>query len=428
MRDIGTIKKRMSGIYRFQAMINGKRFNYSLKTKDRKEAEKRAEELRATLAINDRDALIDKVVREKARVTEDVELTEAVEKFSARADCSRETLRSYRSRFRVFRAWVKENYPGATHVGQVTEAIGREFLDHIWSTNVAGGTYNKYAHALKMIFAFFRGEKWVLLNPFERAKSRRSAPETRREFTETQLAAIFAAVDDPACPVQFRDEYRLLLRIGAWTGLRLKDACLLRWRDVALDRGVISVVPYKIARRTNKRVIIPLHADLRARLERDAAGWRRPESEYVLPNIAENYISNASNNNSGPGQTVGRILKRAGIETNVRRDAGAHRKIAVNEYGFHSFRHTFVSFCAAAGVSAAVVQEIVGHNCPAMTRHYTHTGLDAARQAIAALPGGGAAAGTRSDALADVERAVRDALVAGMDPGEILERVKNSLG
>lgn len=35
-----------------------------------------------------------------------------------------------------------------------------------------------------------------------------------------------------------------------------------------------------------------------------------------------------------------------------------------------------------------VVQSIVGHGSPAITRHYVHIGEDAARQAINALPQG----------------------------------------
>lgn len=36
----------------------------------------------------------------------------------------------------------------------------------------------------------------------------------------------------------------------------------------------------------------------------------------------------------------------------------------------------------------SVVQEIVGHKNPAMTRHYTHTGIEGAQKAIDALPMG----------------------------------------
>ena len=56
------------------------------------------------------------------------------------------------------------------------------------------------------------------------------------------------------------------------------------------------------------------------------------------------------------------------------------------EVGFHSLRHSFVSLCANAGVPLAAVQAIVGHSSPAMTRHYSHLGIEAARGAVAALP------------------------------------------
>ena len=62
-------------------------------------------------------------------------------------------------------------------------------------------------------------------------------------------------------------------------------------------------------------------------------------------------------------------------------------KRALVDVGFHSLRHTFVSLCRAANTPLSVVESIVGHSSPAMTRHYTHTGEDAARSAIALLPG-----------------------------------------
>ena len=60
------------------------------------------------------------------------------------------------------------------------------------------------------------------------------------------------------------------------------------------------------------------------------------------------------------------------------------------QYGAHSFRHSFVSFCASAGVPLAVVQQIVGHGSPAMTEHYFNASHEAKQAAIEALPDMGA--------------------------------------
>ena len=61
-------------------------------------------------------------------------------------------------------------------------------------------------------------------------------------------------------------------------------------------------------------------------------------------------------------------------------------KRAVVEVGFHSLRHSFVSLCRQSNAPLSVVESIVGHSNPAMTRHYTHVGELAASQAVAALP------------------------------------------
>jgi hypothetical protein len=45
-----------------------------------------------------------------------------------------------------------------------------------------------------------------------------------------------------------------------------------------------------------------------------------------------------------------------------------------------------VSLCHEANAPLSVVEAIVGHSNPAMTRHYTHTSEAAATTAVAALP------------------------------------------
>jgi integrase len=116
----------------------------------------------------------------------------------------------------------------------------------------------------------------------------------------------------------------------------------------------------------------------------------------VLPAIAREYNADRSNLSDrlqrvfeAAGIVPARIAEsRADHRARMKR-AGRARKRAPVKVGFHSLRHTFVSRCAEAGVPAAVVMSIVGHECVAMTQHYTHIGADAARAAVAALPGVG---------------------------------------
>ena len=107
-------------------------------------------------------------------------------------------------------------------------------------------------------------------------------------------------------------------------------------------------------------------------------------SEYVLPETAVTYIRNRRALIKG----IQRHFLRCGIRTHgpTKGTRDSHRKLAVVEVGFHSLRHTFVSLCRESDAPPAVVESIVGHSNPAMTRHYTHVGELAAGRAVAALP------------------------------------------
>jgi len=72
-----------------------------------------------------------------------------------------------------------------------------------------------------------------------------------------------------------------------------------------------------------------------------------------------------------------------GIETTHKRENGIR---VVVDVGFHSLRHTFVSMARESGAPLSVVESIVGHSSVGMTRHYTHTSIEAAQSAIALLP------------------------------------------
>jgi integrase len=122
---------------------------------------------------------------------------------------------------------------------------------------------------------------------------------------------------------------------------------------------------------------------------------KRDRRDYVLPEFAALYLKNTSE----MSKRVHKHFEACGVRTQkpgtgyiVKKDTkGRERRVysgkrAVVEVGFHSLRHTFVSLCREANAPLAVVEAIVGHANPAMTRHYTHIGEAAATTAVAALP------------------------------------------
>jgi integrase len=111
--------------------------------------------------------------------------------------------------------------------------------------------------------------------------------------------------------------------------------------------------------------------------------YRDRGNKYLLPEIASRYIKDRS----GVSATIARVFIAAGLET---MDTGSpdkrQRQRNSNKYGFHSLRHTFISWCARAGVPLSIVQSIVGHFSQEMTQYYIQITDEERRQILNALP------------------------------------------
>ena len=159
----------------------------------------------------------------------------------------------------------------------------------------------------------------------------------------------------------------------------------MKWDNVDWANRQITYVPQKTAKKTAYRAVsLPIHPNLLSALEK-AKEWRAenlPGEDYILPKVAHRFLTN----HDGIQNDTMKIIRCAtGLETTGKKSLGQRIKNP-NLYSLHSFRHTFVSFCANAGVPLDVVASIVGHGSPAMTRHYAHISDVAKDKAIQALP------------------------------------------
>lgn len=308
----------------------------------------------------------------------------------SRPDSGPRTLGFYEGQWRRFAAWLFKTYSKVEALREVTDDIALAYAADL-SKSVGPSTYNRHVALLTLVFRILRKQASLENNPWTEVSHKRAIVHSRRELTVDELRRVCGAATG---------EMRTLLLIGVYTGLRLGDAATLRWAEVDLSRGIIRRIPAKTARRNSKPVNVPIHPVLA-----DILG-ETPEKArvgYVLPETAETYLRAGSAVtyrlqqhfwNCGvachaPGTGLKIKTKPDGTpeltaEGNVRLEPTS--KHAVIEVGFHSLRHTFVSLCRAADAPLSVVESIVGHASPAMTRHYTHTGELAARQSVAALP------------------------------------------
>jgi len=379
-KGLGTLERK-GRVWRARWTVDGKTYTRTTGTSDRREAERILAEIVAPFAARtDTERLENLAVKIEGRKAEirryedskpALALADGFEAYlrsGLRPDSGARTLSDYEGYFDGLVRWLKANRAGYAELREVTQADAEAFAADLKAKRSAG-TYNKR-------IVFFRCMWRVLLkceaakltcNPWTDIQKREVVSHSRRELTVDELARVCGSVTG---------EMRLLFAVGIYTGLRLGDCALLEWGAIDLARNRIMTIPRKTARHANgKPVVIPLHPTLAALLAEIPPDAR---TGYLLPDLAAMY-----EHDSGMiSNRIQAVFTRAGIRTQTTAD-GERARVDV---GFHSLRHTFVSLSANAGAPLAVVQAIVGHSNPAMTRHYFHESETALQSAVAALP------------------------------------------
>jgi integrase len=286
-----------------------------------------------------------------------------------RPDSGESTLRQYEFQYAAFARWMQEKHPEIATLRDVTRPIAEEYAASLNHGKFTPSTYNKHLNLLTLVFRVLKNKARLAGNPWEDIQRKRISAQGRRELTIDELRKVCQSA---------KGELAVLLAIGVYTGLRLGDCATLRWAEVDLPRNMIRRIPNKTARRNPKPVIVPIHPVLKKMLEATAPEQR---AEYVLPETFAQYTRRSDL----VTDIVQRHFESCGIRPH-KPGSGTEGKRAVVEVGFHSLRHTFVSLCRESNAPLAVVESIVGHSSPAMTRHYTHVGELAAGRAVALLP------------------------------------------
>ena len=181
-------------------------------------------------------------------------------------------------------------------------------------------------------------------------------------------------------------QFELLFRVALKTGLRRGELLALRWRDVDLDRGAITVrgtlqpTPSGSAplvaepKSSSSRRVMSLDDDLLVRLAAYRKTWGSMWDGGGAPPAPEDFVFvSATGRPISPSSLLrswGRLLRRAGLDP----------------MPFHATRHTAATLMLGAGVSPRVASERLGHATVAMTLdRYSHVSDSLRRDAALAV-------------------------------------------
>lgn len=202
-------------------------------------------------------------------------------------------------------------------------------------------TVNRYTSALSHVFTIAVNEwEWLHENPMTKI-SKLSEPRGRVRFlSEDERKALLST-----CKASESKNLYLLVVLALSTGARHGELVNLKWRDVDIQRKVITLHDTK----NKERRLLPLaHHALDLVMELDKGRDKDVELVFASPvNPKEVWNSRTS------WLTA---LKKAKIE----------------DFRFHDLRHSAASYLAMNGATLAEIAEVLGHKTLSMVKRYSH--------------------------------------------------------
>lgn len=158
---------------------------------------------------------------------------------------------------------------------------------------------------------------------------------------------------------------------AAHTGARRSE--IMRSRPEDFGNGFVTIRERKRKKRKKSTRQVPVSKRLKEAM--DAWFEIRPESEF---SICHAFGSSCT---SQPGEPLTSSEAMGHFQTAIGDSRFKHLR------GWHTFRHSFCSNCAAQGIDQRVIDEWVGHTTEEMRRRYRHLFPNTQRQALESVFG-----------------------------------------
>ena len=366
---MSSLFKRSNGIYYVayhSAAQTPKRVHVSTRTRVKREADSAQRRLDTAYhggtfdpwQDDARAVLFKGAAMEAQPRSEPATLATAARRFLAsRANLRPTTRERYAS---IITRFEKHAGPGRDVVGIGTPDV-QAFID---STPTKPVTAHNYRRAISTFFRWMEAEGVRTGDPTKRVRLERVPAKHPRYLSPSDVEAVCEAIEaQDAKPHVETGTGRWLLpivRANVYLGLRAGELVNLRWADVDLDRGTLTVrCTADFSTKAGRDRTIPLAAPALSVLD---SLCRR--GEFVFPNHS------------------GTQLHRKYLSRRFKHFA---RLADLPEFvNFHTTRHTAASWLAERGASIEAIRLFLGHSSVSVTQRYMHLAPDAYASQISA--------------------------------------------
>lgn len=201
---------------------------------------------------------------------------------------------------------------------------------------------------LKAFFAKVVNWGYIKENPCKFVKLPKEQSNRREYLTYSELQSILTLIRLQV----LKDIYSFAFQ----TALRLSEILNLRWSDVSLNDGTITIGSKNFQTKTKKIRCIPLSNDALEILKKRFPKIIDPVNDFVFTKKDGKKYSN-----DFVSKSFKKALRQAGLKGNI---------------CFHSLRHSAISHALNSGAPLSAVREFAGHSNIQTTQNYLHTNMD----------------------------------------------------
>lgn len=232
------------------------------------------------------------------------------------------------------------------HLGNVyVDKIQRKDLiyvrDLLLVEKKSNSTVNRYMAALSHLFTILTND-WECINesPFRKIKKLKEPRGRSRYLNNEELQILLEK-----CKNSYNQYLYLIVRILVATGARRNEICNLKWTDVDLNKGYITL--YKTKNGDIRR--LPINTELVHLLQQ----YHNPNNIYVFQ--SNKYVKPLNIQTAWKS-----VLKLCGFK----------------DFRMHDLRHTCASYLAMNGANSLDIATILGHKSLDMVKRYSHLSND----------------------------------------------------
>ena len=249
------------------------------------------------------------------------------------------TLDGYRRDLDGLNTWAADN--GADVDTLHTEQL-RTFIASEHRRGLSPKSLQRRLSACRSFYRWLLRHGRIAANPAQPIRAPK-APRKLPQVLDPDEAKALVEVPTDA-PLGLRD--RALLELFYSSGLRLSELCALKWHDLDLEDGLVTVIG-----KGNKQRRVPVGSFARAALKEWKADQGAQSDAFVFPG------------RNGP-------ISARGVQARLR--TLAQRQGLFKRVHPHLLRHSFASHVLESSGDLRGVQELLGHADISTTQIYTH--------------------------------------------------------